>query len=134
MVFTDHRFLLTASNAAPQYTATYYSNGAIMKTASLLAASLLGTLLGGCAGNGDTEVQGERVTLENGVIHVCGEGDGLPECRDYNGETYSENLEYKEPTDQQLESEAAKVRSESPEELERTISEMEQNPGADYTH
>jgi hypothetical protein len=105
-----------------------------MKTVSLLAASLLTTLLGACAGNGDTEVQGERVTLENGVIHVCGEGDGLPECRDYNGETYSENLEYKEPTDQQLESEAAKVRSESPEELERTISEMEQNPGADYTH
>lgn len=105
-----------------------------MKTVSLLAASLLTTVLGGCAGNSDNAVQGERVTVENGVINVCGEGDGLPECRDYNGETYSEELKYKQPTDKQMESEAAKVRSESPEELERTISEMEHNPGADYTN
>lgn len=104
-----------------------------MKTGSLLAASLLTTLLGACAGNSDTEVQGERVTLENGVVHVCGEGDGLPECRDYNGETYSEELKYKAPTDKQMETEAAAVRSESPEELEKTVSEMEDNPGEYYT-
>tara|TARA_R110001592_G_scaffold337300_1_gene623584 strand:- start:200267 stop:200578 length:312 start_codon:yes stop_codon:yes gene_type:complete len=84
-------------------------------------------ILSGCAGN--TEVEGERVTLQNGVVtDVCGEGNGLPECTDYNNRTYSENLEYKEPTDSQMEREAAKVRSESPAELERTISELEHNP------
>ncbi len=84
-------------------------------------------ILSGCAGN--TEVEGERVTLQNGVAtDVCGEGNGLPECTDYNNRAYSENLEYKEPTDSQMEREAAKVRSESPAELERTISELEHNP------
>ena len=85
------------------------------------------TLLSACAGN--TEVEGERVTIEpSGVVDVCGEGNGLPECRDYNNLTYSENLEYKAPKDKQMEKEAAKVRSESPEQLEKTISELEQNP------
>jgi hypothetical protein len=84
-------------------------------------------VLTACAGN--TEVEGERVTLQNGVVtDVCGEGNGLPECKDYNNRTYSENLEYKEPTDKQMEGEAAKVRTESPAELKRTISELEQNP------
>lgn len=83
-------------------------------------------LIAGCAGN--TEVEGERVTVENGMATVCGEGNGLPECRDYNNLTYSENLEYKAPTDKQMEKEAGKVRSESPQELEKTISELEQNP------
>ncbi len=89
-----------------------------------LALSL--AMLAGCAGN--SEVEGERVTIDNGMVDVCGEGNGLPECRDYNNRTYSENLEYKTPTDSQMESEASKVRSESPEQLERTISELEQNP------
>ena len=84
-------------------------------------------MLTACAGNG--EVEGERVTVgPNGVVDVCGEGNGLPECRDYNNLTYGENLKYKEPTDKQMEKEAAKVRSETPQELERTISELEQNP------
>lgn len=84
-------------------------------------------LLTACAGN--SEVEGERVTVgPGGVSDVCGEGNGLPECRDYNNLTYSENLEYKEPTDKQMEKEAAKVRSETPEKLERTISELEQEP------
>ena len=83
-------------------------------------------LIAGCAGN--SEVEGERVTVENGLVSVCGEGNGLPECRDYNNLTYSENLEYKAPTDDQMEKEASKVRSESPQELEKTISELEQNP------
>jgi hypothetical protein len=91
----------------------------------LLAVAVV--VLSACAGN--TEVAGERVTLQNGMVtDVCGEGNGLPECRDYNNRTYSENLEYKEPTDTQMEGEAAKVRAESPAELERTISELEQNP------
>lgn len=83
-------------------------------------------LLSACAGN--TEVTGEQVSVENGIVHVCGEGNGLPECKDYNNLTYSENLKIKEPSDAEMEKEAAKVRSESPEELERTISELEQNP------
>ena len=87
--------------------------------------------LSACTGNG--EVQGERVTVDDGIVSVCGEGDGLPECRDYNGETYSEELKYKTPTDEQMEKEAAKVRQESPEELEKTITEMENNPGEYWT-
>lgn len=83
-------------------------------------------LITACAGN--SEVEGERVTVENGEIDVCGEGNGLPECRDYNNLTYGENLKYKAPTDGQMEKEASKVRTESPQELEKTISELEQNP------
>lgn len=84
-------------------------------------------LLPACAGN--TDVVGERVTVEpTGAVDVCGEGPGLAECRDYNNLTYSENLEYKTPTDSEMEKEASKVRAESPEQLERTISELEQNP------
>lgn len=83
--------------------------------------------LSACAGN--PEVVGERVTVQNGVVtNVCGEGNGMSECTDYNNRPYSENLEMKEPTDDQMERQAAKVRSESPAELERTISELEQNP------
>ncbi|MEM8563022.1 MAG: hypothetical protein AAGF57_12340 [Pseudomonadota bacterium] len=90
-------------------------------------AVILTTTISACAGSG--HVEGERVTVENGVVtNVCGEGVGLPECQDYNNRTYSENLEFKEPTDSQMAREAAKVRGESPEELERTISELEQNP------
>ena len=100
-----------------------------MKPCHLILAVIL---LSGCAGN--TEVEGERVTVQNGMVtDVCGEGNGLPECTDYNNRTYSENLEYKEPTDTQMAREAAKVRSESPEELERTISELEQNPDIIHT-
>ena len=84
-------------------------------------------LLAACAGN--SEVEGERVTDDDGIVSVCGEGDGLPECRDFNGETYSEELDYDAPTNKQMEDEAARVRRESPEELEKTITEMEANPG-----
>lgn len=94
-----------------------------MRTVPFVLCTLLIT---GCAGSSD--VEGERVTVENGIVNVCGEGNGLPECRDYNNLTYSENLKYKAPTDQQMEKEASKVRTESPEELEKTISELEQNP------
>ena len=93
----------------------------------LLLAALASVVLTACAGN--TEVVGERVTVEpSGVVDVCGEGDGLPECKDYNNLTYSENLEEKAPTDTQMEKEAAKVRAETPGQLEKTISELEQNP------
>jgi hypothetical protein len=84
-------------------------------------------LLSACAGNSD--VEGERVTVgPNGAVNVCGEGNGLPECKDYNNLTYSENLKEKAPTDAQMEKEAAKIRAETPEQLNKTISELEQNP------
>jgi hypothetical protein len=91
------------------------------------AALILVACLSACAGN--SEVTEERVTVDDGVVSVCGEGDGLPQCRDFDGETYSEELKYKAPTDKQMEQEADKVRHESPEELEKTITEMESNPG-----
>lgn len=99
-----------------------------MRLFILLAATIM---LSACAGN--SEVEGVRVTDDDGIINVCGEGDDLPECQDYNGETYSEELKYKTPTDKQMEQEAAKVREESPEELEKTITEMEDNPGEYWT-
>jgi hypothetical protein len=98
-----------------------------MKAVVMIAASLI---LAGCAGN--TQVEGERVTVDNGLVSVCGDGPGLPECRDYNGEPYSDELKYKAPTDKQMEDEAAKIRQESPEELQKTVSEMEQDPEAFY--
>lgn len=96
------------------------------KTAFIL---IIAAILSACAGSG--EVTGERVTVDDGVVNVCGEGDGLPECRDFDGETYSEELQYDAPTDAQMAKEADKVRHESPQELEKTITEMENNPG-DY--
>lgn len=95
-----------------------------------LVYTLLGTLLlAACADN--PEVVGERVTVgPNGVVNVCGEGNGLPECKDYNNLTYSENLQERAPTDKEMEKEAAKVRAETPAELEKTITELEQNPEA----
>ena len=95
-----------------------------------LVYTLLGALmLTACAGN--SEVEEERVTVgPNGVENVCGEGDGLPACKDYNNLTYSENLQERAPTDPEMEKEAAKVRAETPAELDKTISELEQNPEA----
>ncbi len=95
-----------------------------------LVCTLLGTLLlTACAGN--SEVEGERVTVgPNGVENVCGEGDGLPECKDYNNLNYGENLQERTPTDTEMEQEAAKVRAETPAELDKTITELEENPQA----
>ncbi len=92
-----------------------------------LSAAILS--LSACAGNGT--VEGERVTVDNGVVvDVCGEGNGLPACRDpATGETYSEELDRrKPPTDDQMGNEAAVIRQETPAELEQTISDMEQDP------
>ena len=82
----------------------------------------------------DTNVVDESVTYENGAMKVCGEGDGLEPCRDANGQTYAE--EAKGPSiasesDDELAAEAARVRAESPQELNETISEMEQGINPD---
>ena len=76
----------------------------------------------------------ERVTEENGFYETCGEGAGLSPCRDINGQTYDEEVRGpsidSESTDE-LAAEAAKIRHESPEELQQTIGELEQGVNPD---
>ena len=76
----------------------------------------------------------ERVTNENGFIKTCGVGDGLSPCRDLNGETYEEEIKGpdidSESTDE-LAAEAKRIRNESPEQLNHTISELEQGINPD---
>lgn len=76
----------------------------------------------------------ESVTYENGAIEVCGEGDGLTPCLDANGQTYAEEIKgpsLDSESEDELAAEAARIRAESPEELERTIGEMEQGYNPD---
>ena len=80
----------------------------------------------------------ERVDERNGVYQTCGEGGGLSPCRDINGETYDEEVRgptINEESNAELAAEAARIRNESPEELEKTISNLEQgiNPDPDAT-
>jgi hypothetical protein len=97
-----------------------------MKLRFLLALMML---LSGCAGSGD--VQEERVTVENGAVKVCGNEPGMSECRDYNGMTYTEELEYTpDESNEAMAKEAEHIRDETPEELETTITNMEHNPQA----
>lgn len=76
----------------------------------------------------------ERVEERNGLYEACGEGDGLSPCRDANGETYDEEVRGpgidSESTDE-LAAEAARIRHESPGDLEHTITEMEQGINPD---
>ena len=89
----------------------------------LLALSLL------CASSsGWSQIVEERVTERNGMYEACGVGDGLRACRDVNGETYEEETgprDIKLLTDDKMAADAARIRNESPAELEATISEME---------
>jgi hypothetical protein len=75
------------------------------------------------------QVVEERVTERNGMYERCGVGDGLNPCRDVNGETYEEEMgpaDVKAESNNQMAQEAARIRNESPQELEATIREMEQ--------
>lgn len=76
----------------------------------------------------------ERVTEENGLYETCGEGAGLSPCRDINGQTYDEEVRGpsidSESTDE-LAAEAARIRHESPEQLQQTIGELEQGVNPD---
>lgn len=77
----------------------------------------------------EVHVESERVTEHNGMLSVCGTGAGMAPCRDRNGETYAEEIRgpdiHAESSDE-LAEQAERLRNESPEELERTITEMEQ--------
>ena len=82
----------------------------------------------------DTDIVEERVTVEGGAVKVCGEGDGLDPCLDANGQTYAQEVKgpgIDDESDSELAAEAAHVRSESPEELNKTISEMEKGYNPD---
>ncbi len=75
-----------------------------------------------------SQIVEERVTERNGVYEACGVGEGLSACRDYNGETYEDETgprDVKLLTDDKMAAEAARIRNESPAELEATITEME---------
>ena len=81
-----------------------------------------------------TNVVEEQVTVEDGAVTVCGAGDGLEPCRDANGQTYAE--EAKGPSmdsesDDELAAEAARIRAESPAQLEKTIDAEEQGYNPD---
>jgi hypothetical protein len=82
----------------------------------------------------ETNVVQERVTVENGAVNVCGEGDGLDPCRDANGQTYAEEVRgpsMDSESDDELAGEAARIRAESPAQLNKTIGEMERGYNPD---
>jgi hypothetical protein len=93
-----------------------------------VAGCLCLALLSACGSN--PRVDEERITERDGVISECGVGEDLPLCRDAEGFTYEEELEgpdVQAETNDELASDAAKIRNESPEELEKTITDLEQD-------
>jgi hypothetical protein len=103
-----------------------------MNRTLVVAIFLLGLLglLGVAVSSQAQEVESERVTEENGVVvNVCGTGEGMQPCRDADGQTYAEELrgpDIQAESDSELAAQAAKIRNESPEDLDRTITEMEE--------
>ncbi len=82
------------------------------------------------AGAGSAQVIEEITTIENGVMETCGNGPGLEPCPDIDDgwDGYDEKMtgpDFKAEEDEKMAEEAARVRAESPEELEKTISELE---------
>jgi hypothetical protein len=65
---------------------------------------------------------------------VCGEGEGLDPCLDANGQTYEQEVHgpsIDDESDTELENEAARVRAETPEQLDETIKEVEEGDNPD---
>lgn len=82
----------------------------------------------------DTNIVEEEVTVQDGAVKVCGEGDGLQPCLDANGQTYAQEVKGADITtesDEELAAGAARIRAETPAELNKTISEMEQGYNPD---
>lgn len=76
----------------------------------------------------------ERITEENGFYEACGEGAGLLPCRDINGQTYAEEVRgpsINEESVDELAAEAARIRNESPQQLQQSIGEMERGVNPD---
>ena len=104
----------------------------IGRTAALL---LLLPLTGAFAQpDASTNVVEERVTVEDGAVRACGEGDGLEPCLDANGQTYAQEVKgpgIDDESESELAAEAARIRAESPAQLDKTISEEEQGYNPD---
>lgn len=82
----------------------------------------------------DTDVVEEQVTIDQDAVEVCGEGDGLQPCLDANGQTYSQEVKGADVTtesDAELAAGAARIRAESPAQLNKTITEMEEGYNPD---
>ncbi len=104
----------------------------IARTAALLLCLPLAGAL--AQPDDNTNVVEERVTYDNGAVKVCGEGDGLEACRDVNGQTYAEEAKGPDEateSDDELAAEAARIRAESPAQLNKTIGEMEKGYNPD---
>ena len=100
-------------------------------SALLLCLPLVGAL---AQPNEGTKVVEERVTIENGAVEVCGEGNGLQPCLDANGQTYAQEVKGANVTtesDEELAAGAARIRAESPEELNKTIKALEEGYNPD---
>ncbi len=99
--------------------------------ALLLCLPLTGALAQPDAG---TNVVEERVTIDNGAVKACGEGAGLQPCLDANGQTYEQEVHgpsINNESEEELAAGAARIRAESPAELNKTISEMERGYNPD---
>lgn len=99
----------------------------ISTTARATLFAALTMLLGACASGG--QVYEERITERNGIETACGVGPGLEPCRDIDGETYEEELNQDAyvgtESTEELASDAARIRKESPEAAEETTEELE---------
>jgi hypothetical protein len=106
----------------------------IGRTAALLLCLPLASAFSQSEGN----LVEERVTYEGGAVRVCGESNGLSPCLDANGQTYKEEVhgpDLNSESEAEMIAEAARIRAESPEELNQTVGEMEQgyNPDVQAT-
>ncbi len=93
---------------------------------AITKTTLLVMFLASCAA---AEIVEEEESVEpDGLVVECGDGPGLEPCRDTDGETWkhADDPNYiKTDSNEQLEESAAKVRAESPKELEKTIQQIE---------
>jgi|GEM_PF-2468372 len=93
------------------------------------AATLLSTavFLSACSSG---PVYEEKTTVVDGVVRECGEGPGLSECRDADGNTYEQDANpdayFSTEDDEQLEKDGERLRNEDPKEFEETTEELEQ--------
>jgi hypothetical protein len=98
------------------------------------AMLLLYLPMAGTLAQSEGNVVQERVTYDGGVVRVCGEGGGLDPCLDANGQTYAQEVRgpsIDSESEDQLMAEAARIRVQSPEQLQQTIGEMEKGYNPD---
>lgn len=101
-----------------------------------IAALLLCLPLTGAFAQPDSEtnVVEESVTVQDGAVKVCGEGEGLEPCLDANGQTYAQEVkgpDLDDESESEMEAEAARVRAETPAQLNQTIDVVEKGYNPD---